>query len=61
MVINLPGKYVNTSSDQTVVCVKCKKPIERRTMFIEHTFEDSDKKEVICHFCYYQMKQDNKL
>ena len=56
----MAGTYENTKSDETVICVKCDKSIERGTMYIEHTLED-DKKEVVCHFCYYKMKQDNKL
>ena len=58
--IQVPGTYENTSSNETEDCVKCGKSIERGTMFIEHTTEDG-KREVICHFCYYKMKQNNEL
>ncbi|MHA1271565.1 MAG: hypothetical protein ACTSPY_17360 [Candidatus Helarchaeota archaeon] len=57
--INLPGTYTNTKSDKIEICVKCKSPIERGTMFIEHKIDD--KKEIICHFCYYKMKKNNLL
>lgn len=56
----MTGSYENTKSDETVECAKCNNKIERGTMFIEHTLEDG-KKEVICHSCYYQMKQNNQL
>ena len=54
------GTYINTKSDKTEKCVKCDKEIERGTMFISHELENG-KKEVICHFCYYKMKQNNQL
>ncbi|MHA1697152.1 MAG: hypothetical protein ACTSYZ_12710 [Candidatus Helarchaeota archaeon] len=54
----MADKYVNTKSDKTEICAKCNSPIERGTMFVEHIFDD--KKEIICHFCYYKMKK-NKL
>ncbi|MHA1230740.1 MAG: hypothetical protein ACTSRP_05850 [Candidatus Helarchaeota archaeon] len=55
----MPGTYINTKSDKLEKCSKCKSPIERGTMFIEHII--NGKKEVICHFCYYKMKKNNQL
>ena len=55
----MADKYVNTKSDKTEICAKCNSPIERGTMFVEHIFDD--KKEIICHFCYYKMKKNNQL
>ncbi|MFX1293486.1 MAG: hypothetical protein ACFFD2_01315 [Promethearchaeota archaeon] len=56
----MPATYTNKKAQSTITCIICKKITERGTMFIECITEQGNI-EAICHFCYYKLKQENKL
>ena len=55
----MPTTYVNKKAEETLKCLICNKVTERGSMFIERIIDG--KSEPICHFCYHNLKKENKL
>lgn len=55
----MPTQYVNKKAEESIKCIICNKITERGSMYIERINDGVI--DPVCHFCYYQLKKENKL